>query len=164
MLSPSRHGRQGGVDAEDKVQDGENCGIMPYEQERNRRKRQLHDEVQYALLSSGFAEAAELRSIFSGEVRKEREGDTKIGKESCRRHRNSLGDGATEVCRSTRNVDNTKMTSKTIAVQRTRKPYVSEYVGLTTSSVCMQCELHISTCMSGNSRVLVTLSLYTTEE
>ena len=130
MLSPSRHGRQGGVDTDDRLQEGENLGITPYEQERNWRKKQLHDKVQRALRSSGFAKAAELRPLFSGEVQKERDGDTKIVKESRKRHRNSLGDGGKEVRRSACNIDNTKKTSETIAVQWPRKPKVSENVGL----------------------------------
>ena len=137
MFSQSRHGRQGGVDAEDTLQEGENLGITPYEQERNRRKKQLHDEVKRALRSSGFAEAAELRSLFSGDVRKERDGDTRIVKESRQRHRNSLRDGGKEVRRSARNIDNTKKTTTTIAVQRPNKPKVSGNVGLRMNMLCL---------------------------
>ena len=129
MFSPSRHARQGGVDAEDKLQEGENLGITPYEQERNRRKKQLHDEVQRALRSSGFAQAAELRSLFSGDVRKERNGDRRIDRESRQQHRNCLEDEGKEVRRSARNVDNTKKETKTVAVQHPNKPRVSENVG-----------------------------------
>ena len=126
MFSPSRHRCQGGIDAGDTLEEGENLGITPYEQERNRRKKQLHDQVQRALRSSGFAEAAELQSCFSGDVRKEKHGDTLITKESRQRHRNSLGDGGKEVRRSARNVENTKKTTTTVDVQRPIKPKVSE--------------------------------------
>ena len=47
--------------------------ITPYEVLRNRRSKALHDEVQRALVDSGFGEAAELRPLFSGELA-EREG------------------------------------------------------------------------------------------
>ena len=59
---------------------------MPYEQQRNRRKRELHGEVQGVLLSSGFPEAAKLWLILNMEVRQETACGTKIGRESCRRH------------------------------------------------------------------------------
>jgi hypothetical protein len=39
----------------------------PYEVERDRRKKALHDRVQLALIQSGFEDAARLREAFSGE-------------------------------------------------------------------------------------------------
>ena len=60
MLSPSRHGRQGGIAAEDTLHEEEDLGITAYEQQRNLRKRELYDEVERALLSSGFLEATKL--------------------------------------------------------------------------------------------------------
>ena len=38
-----------------------------YEQERERRKKALHDRVELALLEFGFGETAKLRGLFTGE-------------------------------------------------------------------------------------------------
>ena len=60
MNSVLRHGRQGGT-AEEETRHLEEA----YEVQRNRRKKLLHDEVQKALIDSGFGEAAELRPLFT---------------------------------------------------------------------------------------------------
>ena len=67
MKSGLRHSRQGG-DAEAETVHTEGASeITKYEEEHNRRKKALHDEVQKSLLESGFGEAADLRPLFTGE-------------------------------------------------------------------------------------------------
>ena len=137
MPSLSRHGRQGGVVVEDTVDDEDNCDITVYEEQRNWRKRELHDEVQHALLSSGYLEATKLWPIFNGQVCHKTACGTKSGKESNQRQRTSLRDGATELHKSARNVGKTETTRKTTLVHCTSKPRISEDVTLTFSCVCM---------------------------
>jgi hypothetical protein len=61
MLSPSRHGIQGGVAGKEGVEPEKPSEITSYEVERNRRKKVLHDEVQRALKDSGFNYVTQLR-------------------------------------------------------------------------------------------------------
>ena len=104
MPSPSRHGRQGGVFAEDALEDEDNCGITAYKKDRNQRKKQLHEEVQRALLSSGYPEVAKLRPLFNGELRVDRACAPKSGKECSRHQRTSWREGTLELRRRARNV------------------------------------------------------------
>jgi hypothetical protein len=126
MHSPSRHGRQGGVVAENTPDGQGSCDITAYEELRNRRKRELHEEVQRALLISGYPEAANLRNLFSGEVRPETPCGTKGAKESSRRRRSNLRDVAGELRRSARNIGKTETTNLKTPAQRTSKKKVTE--------------------------------------
>ena len=65
MKSTSRHSSQGrhGEDDDDKLEE-----ITPYEEQRNIRRKALHDEVERALLHSGLGDAAKLRPLFIGEL------------------------------------------------------------------------------------------------
>ena len=66
MNSSSRHSRQrGDARAHNLESEGE---ITAYKEQQNRRRKALHDEVQKALLDSGFGEAVELRPLFTGEL------------------------------------------------------------------------------------------------
>ena len=138
MLSSSRHGCQGGVAVENRNHEEEDLGITPYEQQRNRRKRELHDKVERALLSSGFQEATKLRPLFTGEVRQDTASGKKIGKDCSRCCRTSLRDGATEVHRSVRKVEKTHTTRERGDIQRKSNAQVSEKGTLTPYRVCMQ--------------------------
>jgi hypothetical protein len=86
MILPSRHGGQGGIHLQDPPQPDGTSAITPYEEERNRRKRALYDEVQRALLKSGFPKAAQLRSLFTSEVR-DQEGSVGKRRDYLRAHR-----------------------------------------------------------------------------
>ena len=125
MSSPSRHGHQGGYVAEDTLDVQEGCGLSAYEKLRNRRKKELHDEVQRALIVSGYHEAAELCNIFSGEVRLETPCGTKSAKESSRRQRSNQRDVAGELRRSARNLGKMEKTNRTTVDHRTSKTKVS---------------------------------------
>ena len=142
MLSPSRHERQDGVDADKTVHAEEDLRITPYEEQRNLRKRELHAEVERALLSSGFSEAAKLRPLFSGEVQEATASGTKIRKNCSRRRRTLVRDVATEVRRSARNVDKTKTARTTGDIDSKRHTRVSERVALT-SCLSYACRLII---------------------
>ena len=83
MNSPSRHGRQGGFTEADGVQPEVAAEIIPYKEQRNRRKKALHDEVQTALLDSGFEEAAELCSLFTKDLSDKEAVGEKHRKDSC---------------------------------------------------------------------------------
>jgi hypothetical protein len=119
MISPSRHGGQGGIHLQDPPQLDDASAITPYEEEHNRRKRALYDEVQKALLKSGFLEAAQLRSLFIGEVC-DQEGS--VGKRRdllrahCKRH---LPEEDRELRRSARNVGKVTVTAEAQAPLRT---------------------------------------------
>ena len=87
MNTASRHSRQGG-DAEEGIVQAEE--ITPYEEQRNRKKKALHDEVQRVLVDSGFGEAAQLRPLFSGELA-DREGSVGgMNRKQSRAHRDNL--------------------------------------------------------------------------
>jgi hypothetical protein len=68
MAVHSRHSSPGLADV---VYKETNAHLEPnaYEVERDRRKQELHDRVQLALMHSGFAEAANLRPAFTGETK-----------------------------------------------------------------------------------------------
>ena len=126
MPPPSRHGRQGGVVAENTVDKQGSCVITAYEELRNRRKREIHDEVQRALLISGYPEASKLRNLFSGEVEVETPCGSKSAKESSRRRRSNLRDVAGELRRSACNIGKTETTNRKTPAHRTRKTKVIE--------------------------------------
>ena len=87
MNAASRHSRQGGNAEEGIVQAKE---ITPYEEQRNRRKKALHDEVQRALVDSGFGEAAQLRPLFSGELAATEGSAGGTNRKQARAHRDNL--------------------------------------------------------------------------
>jgi hypothetical protein len=148
MRSPSRHGRQGGVILEESEKPKEAASITLYEEQRNRRKKELHDEVHRALRNSGFADAAELRVLFTGEVSEEKDGGPKACKESRVQRRRQAPHGATELSRSARNVGKVEAIEDTTAASGNRKARISKYGEPHFRHMCMQipdlyCLLHV---------------------
>jgi hypothetical protein len=126
MGSPSRHACQGGAQLVNPVEPEEASSINPYEELRNRRKKELHDEVERALLESGFTEAARLRLLFSGEVREEEGSAEKTLPQSRQRRRSPWGGLAGELRRSSRLVVMRKTTTETPEVHYRNKTKVRQ--------------------------------------
>ena len=75
MKFPSRHSRRGAQCEEDNDKLEE---ITPYEAQRNIRRKALHDEVERALVDSGFGDAAKICPLFTRQLaRGEGIGETK---------------------------------------------------------------------------------------
>ena len=65
MKFASRHSRQGAQCEDDDDIPEE---ITPYKAQCNIRRKALHDKVEKALVDSGFADAAKLRLLFTGQL------------------------------------------------------------------------------------------------
>ena len=108
MKCTSRHSHHGKHCEED---DDKLKEITPYEEQRNIRRKALHDKVERALVNSGFGDAAKLRPLFTGELAgDEGIGDTKRKVTSA--HWSSISQqGDVKLRRSARNVG--KMSTNT---------------------------------------------------
>ena len=125
MTCVSRHDVQGG---EVEQEDEHPQEITAYEHQRNIRRKALHDEVERALVDSGFGEAAKLRALFPGEsAEKEGVGGTK--RKVTPAHRSCLSrQGDVQLRRSTRNVRKEDANKKTSPISRHRKKQVRDTV------------------------------------
>jgi hypothetical protein len=137
MLSPSRHSGQGGIGVGGSEEIEAESNITAYEKQRNRRKRELHDEVERALLASGFAEVAKLRSLFTGEVGVEGGGGESRRRTKEPRKRSPRARENVDLRRSSWNVANVDALSKTPPAPLTKSTKVHRHIHLLELHVCM---------------------------
>ena len=137
MNSASRHSRQGGDAEKDNLQPKGALEITPYEEQRNRRTKALHEEVQRALLDLGFGEPAELRPLFTGEmVDKEDVGDT--NRNVSRAHWKKIrAQEDLQLRRSDQNVAKVNANTDTSPILSHQNKRVRDTKGRTFSSKCM---------------------------
>jgi hypothetical protein len=128
MLSPSRHGGRGGVAGEEGVKPEKPSEITPYEVERNRRKKVLHDEVQRALKDSRFNDAAQLRSLFTREETEKEAGAEKRCNVSRVEGRPIPGDSVVKLRRSARTVRKVNTSKVSSPVCCTKSTRVREHI------------------------------------
>ena len=115
-----RHSRQGGDGVEETAQPEP---LTPYEEVRNIRRKALHDEVERALIDSGFGDAAKLRPLFTRKFA-EKEGIGETSRKLSRTHRRILSrQGEVHLRRSARNVGkvNTNIESSPIFKHRNKQ-------------------------------------------
>jgi hypothetical protein len=96
----------------------------------NRRKKELHDEVERALRRSGFGEAAQLRPLFIGEIGVEGAARNSSGRGSGPRKRSSRACENVDLRRSTRTVAKVDTVSETTPAPSTTSTKVRQYVYL----------------------------------
>ena len=134
MKCVSRHSRPGGDVEED---DEHLQDITAYEEQRNLRRKALHDEVERALVDSGFGEAAQLRPLFPGELaKKERIGGTKRKVNLV--HRSSVSrQREVQLRRSVRNVQKEDANKETSPISRPHKKRVHDTMKLAFLWFCM---------------------------
>lgn len=115
MKCVSRHSRPGRDVEED---DEHPQDITAYEEQRNIRRKALHDEVERALVDSSFGEVAKLRPLFPGELAKtERIGGTK--RKVTRAHRSSVSrQGEVQWRRSAHNVQKEDANKETSPISK----------------------------------------------
>lgn len=101
MKCASRHTRRGADGEEDDKKPAE---ITAYEVACNIRRKALHDEVQKALVDSGFGEAAKVRALFPGVSTATEVIGVTNHKATTARRRSITGERDVQVRRSARNV------------------------------------------------------------
>ena len=136
MKSASRNSRQGGDAEEENLHIEGASEITKYEEERNRRKKELHDEVQKSLLELGFGEATDLRPLFTREFADE-QGVKDTTPIVSRAHRKSLPrEEDVQLHKSTRNVTKGDANTDTIPIVREQHKWVRHTYGTPISSKC----------------------------